>query len=79
MEVLYPVCCGLDVHKASVTACLRAPGDGPHRRQEVQTFGTSTRELLRLVAWLTAASCGRGMRVPAGGVRKRRRGVGRGL
>jgi hypothetical protein len=27
MEVLYPVCCGLDVHKASVTACLRTPGD----------------------------------------------------
>jgi len=35
MEVLYPVCCGLDVHKASVTACLRSPGDGPRRRQEV--------------------------------------------
>jgi len=50
MEVLYPVCCGLDVHKVSVTACLRSPGDGPQRRQEVQTFGTSTRELLRLVA-----------------------------
>jgi len=29
MEVLYPVCCGLDVHKASVTACLCSPGDGP--------------------------------------------------
>src|SRR5262249_7572664 len=57
MEVLYPVCCGLDVHKASVTACLRSPGDGPRRRQEVQTFGTTTRELLRLVEWLTAAGC----------------------
>jgi transposase len=57
MEVLYPVCCGLDVHKASVTACLRSPGDGPRRREEVQTFGTSTRELLRLVEWRTAAGC----------------------
>ena len=45
MEVLYPVCCALDVHQASVTACLRAPGDGPQRRQEVRTFGTTTREL----------------------------------
>src|SRR5437762_10761296 len=34
MEVLYPVCCALDVHQASVTACLRAPGDGPQRRQD---------------------------------------------
>jgi len=57
MEVLYAVCCGLDVHKASVTACLRSPGDGPPRRQEVRTFGTSTRELLRLADWLTAAGC----------------------
>ena len=52
MEVLYTVCCGLDVHKASVTACLRAPGDGPQRRQEVRTFGTMTRELRRLADWL---------------------------
>ena len=57
MEVLYAVCCGLDVHKASVTACLRSPGDGPQRRQEVRTFGTTTRELLRLADWLTAAGC----------------------
>src|SRR5215831_4347600 len=57
MEVLYPVCSGLDVHKARVTACLRAPGAGAPRRQEVRTFGTTTRELLRLVDWLTAAGC----------------------
>jgi transposase len=57
MEVLYAVCCGLDVHKASVTACLRSPGAGPPRRQEVRTFGASTRELLRLADWLTAAGC----------------------
>src|SRR5437870_7421166 len=57
MEVLYPVCCALDVHQASVTACLRSPGDGPQRRQEVRTFGTTTRELLGLADWLTAAGC----------------------
>jgi transposase len=57
MEVLYAVCCGLNVHKASVTACLRSLGDGPQRRQEVRTFGTTTRELLRLADWLTAAGC----------------------
>jgi transposase len=57
MEVLYAACCGLDVHKASVTACLRSPGVGAQRRQEVRTFGTTTRELLRLVDWLTAAGC----------------------
>src|SRR5262249_20507878 len=57
MEVLYAVCCGLDVHQASVPACLRSPGDGPQRRQEVHTFGITTRELLRLADWLIAAGC----------------------
>src|SRR4029450_8392672 len=57
MDARYAVCCGLDVHKARVTACLRSPGDGPERRQEVRTFGTTTRALLRLVDWLTTAEC----------------------
>src|SRR5262249_42406467 len=57
MEVLYAICCGLDVHKARVTACLRSPGVGAQRHQEVRTFGTTTRELLRLVDWLTTARC----------------------
>lgn len=57
MEVLYPVCCGLDVHKKSVTACLRSPGDGATRAQVTQTFGTTTAALERLRAWLLAAGC----------------------
>lgn len=57
MEVLYRVCCGLDVHKQSVTACLRSPGDGAARAQVIQTFGTTTAELERLRAWLLAAGC----------------------
>src|SRR4029450_9273110 len=44
-------------HQSSVTACLRSPGDGLQRRQEVRTFGTITRELLGLADWLTAAGC----------------------
>jgi hypothetical protein len=35
MEVLYAICCGLDVHKASVIACLRSPGVGAQRHPEV--------------------------------------------
>jgi transposase len=57
MEVLYRVCCGLDVHKKSVVACLRCPGPKRRRAAEVRTFGTTTRELLRLADWLTAAGC----------------------
>jgi len=46
--------CGLDVHKKSVTACVRAPGAGGGRGQEVRTFGTTTAELMLLRDWLEA-------------------------
>jgi transposase len=56
MDVLYPTCCGLDVHKQTVVACLsrRAAGE---RRKEVRTFGTTTAALLALRDWLMAAGC----------------------
>ena len=56
MDVLYSVCCGLDVHKKTITACLRFPS-ARGRGEEIGTFGTTTRELLRLADWLTAAGC----------------------
>jgi transposase len=53
MQVVHEVCCGLDVHKKSVTACvLWASG----RRRQTRAFGTFTRELLELGDWLRA--CG---------------------
>lgn len=47
MEVLYPRCCGLDVHKKEIVACVITP-DG----KEIRTFGTLTEELLSLADWL---------------------------
>jgi transposase len=44
---------GLDVHKKSVTVCVRVPGP-EGRRQEVQTFGTTAAALLVLRDWLRA-------------------------
>src|SRR5262245_31687525 len=57
MEVLDQVCCGLDVHKRTVAACLRHYGPTATRLEEIRTFGTTTRELLRLADWLAAAGC----------------------
>ena len=37
MEVLYPCCCGLDVHKATVVACLLRP-DADCRRAVLYTY-----------------------------------------
>ncbi len=54
MQVVYPHCCGLDIHKASVVACLLVtPPAGPVRK-ETRTFTTMTEDLLRLADWLSA-------------------------
>jgi transposase len=50
MEVLYRCCCGLDVHKKSITACvLWSEGK---KRKEKRRFGTFTEDLLKLAEWL---------------------------
>lgn len=54
MDVTVERCAGLDVHKATVTACIRTPGPGPERTQVIQTFGTTTPDLLALRDWLAA-------------------------
>ena len=51
MEVIYPRCAGLDVHKQTVVACVRIAGDGPPL-QQVRTFATTTSGLLALADWL---------------------------
>lgn len=49
MDKLNPRCAGLDVHKDSVWACVRADG-----KQSIEQFGTTSRELLRLGDWLAS-------------------------
>ena len=57
MDVVHARCCGIDVHKRTVVACLvvSTPDGAPSK--EVRTFGTMTQDLLRLAEWLTAAGC----------------------
>ena len=54
MEVLIERCAGLDVHKDTVTACVRVPGPSGQRTEETYTFGTTTPEVLALRDWLAA-------------------------
>jgi transposase len=55
MDVLYERCCGLDIHKKTVVACLIMPGADGRPRKEVRTFSTMTADLERLADWLAAA------------------------
>jgi transposase len=55
MEILYPRCAGLDVHKDVVVAavrCVSAP-----RHSEVRSFATTTSGLLALSEWLASHAC----------------------
>lgn len=54
MEVLYNRCCGLDVHKDTVAACIWARDAAGKIHKEIRTFGTMTEELLVLHDWLMA-------------------------
>ena len=57
MEVVYPRCCGLDVHHKSVVACLLTPGPDGRPGRELRAFGTMTADLLALGDWLAEAGC----------------------
>ena len=57
MDTIYQRCCGLDIHKRVVVACLITPGPGERAKQQVRSFGTMTHELLELWDWLGAAQC----------------------
>jgi len=56
MEVLYQRCCGLDVHKETVVACLRVVS-GDEVIREVRTFETTTASLMALSEWLAENGC----------------------
>ena len=52
MDVIYRCCCGIDVHKKLIVACLRKGG-----RSELREFGTMTGEIKELAHWLQGAGC----------------------
>lgn len=55
MQVLYPRCAGLDVHKDTVVACVRCVSEPEHH--ETRSFATTTRGLLALGEWLVEHGC----------------------
>jgi transposase len=57
MDVVHARCCGIDVHKRTVVACLLVANSGGALSKEVRTFGTMTQDLLCLADWLTTAGC----------------------
>ncbi len=52
MEVIYPRCCGLDIHRKTVVACVITPEE-----KEIRTFSTMTEDILAMVDWIKSKRC----------------------
>jgi transposase len=52
MQVAYERCCGIDVHKQTVVACVIVPGVDGQPVKETRTFATLTENLEALAGWL---------------------------
>jgi transposase len=57
IRIVHPICCGLDVHKESVSACVIFPDSNGDEQYEVKVFGTFTDDLIRLREWLLEHDC----------------------
>lgn len=57
METIHPICCGLDVHQASISACLRHVHADGTVRVEPREFSTTVKGLTALVDWLVEEGC----------------------
>lgn len=57
MEAIVERCCGLDVHQATIVACLLVGAADRKPRKQVRTFGTMTGDLRQLRDWLRDEGC----------------------
>ena len=53
MEVLYKRCCGIDIHKNMIVACVFTGV----KKKEIRQFSTMTEGILQLVSWLKETDC----------------------
>ena len=57
IQIVHPVCCGLDVHKKKISACLITIAENGEEQYEIKEFGTFTNDLLTMKKWLTDNRC----------------------
>jgi transposase len=57
MQTLVERGCGMDVHRATVVACMLVVLKDGQVQKQVRTFGTTTQQLLSLREWLLSESC----------------------
>lgn len=57
LKIVYPICCGMDVHKSFVVACIASTNDYGVTTYKSKRFSTFTGDLRRCAAWLAENNC----------------------
>lgn len=57
VEIMYPVCCGMDVHKSFIVACIAVTNERSVTEHHLKRFSTFTGDLRRLCDWLATYNC----------------------
>lgn len=57
VDIVYPVCCGMDIHKNFLVACVAVTDEHSHTEHYIKRFSTYTKGLRSLAAWLERFGC----------------------
>jgi len=57
IQIVHPVCCGLDVHKKKISACLITVDNNGKEQYGIKEFGTFTDDLVKMKNWLLDNEC----------------------
>ena len=57
VDIVYPICCGIDVHKTFLVACIATTDERGHTTHLIRRFSTFTGDLRRLADWLALYNC----------------------
>ena len=57
LKIVYPICCGMDVHKSFLVACIAATNSVGVTTYKSKRFSTFTGDLRRCADWLAEDNC----------------------
>ena len=57
VDIVYQVCCGMDVHKSFLVACIATTDERNHTTHQIRRFSTFTGDLRKLADWLAQNNC----------------------
>lgn len=57
LKIIYPICCGIDVHKTFIYCCIASTNDKGVTTYKSKRFSTFTNELKHCALWLADNNC----------------------